>query len=94
MSNGCVTIVTSLGTRLGPEGNLLDPTPASCRQVALPHPILSNSDLAKLLYVNEDGSTPGYRAFAIDGLPGVMGFVFVCALIGSWLCRGLAGKTE
>ena len=40
------------------------------------------------------GVAIGAIAFAIDGLPGVMGFVSVCALIGSFLCRGLAGKTE
>ena len=61
-------LVTSLGATLGPEGNLLDPTPASCRQLALPHPILSNADLAKLLYINEDGDFPGFKPFAIDGL--------------------------
>jgi glutamate synthase (NADPH/NADH) large chain len=61
-------LVTSLGSTLGPEGNLLDPTPASCRQVALPHPIISNADLAKLLYINEDGDFPGFKPFAIDGL--------------------------
>ena len=32
------------------------------------HPILSNSDLAKLLYINEDGDQPGFRPFAVDGL--------------------------
>src|SRR4051812_26895624 len=61
-------LVTSLSSTLGPEGNLLDPTPASCRQVVLPSPILSNSDLAKLLYINEDGDHPGFKPFAVDGL--------------------------
>ncbi|HEX2382675.1 MAG TPA: glutamate synthase large subunit [Acidimicrobiales bacterium] len=61
-------LVTSLSQNLGPEGNLLDPTPASCRQIVLPHPILSNADLAKLLYINEDGDHPGFRPFAVDGL--------------------------
>jgi glutamate synthase (NADPH/NADH) large chain len=61
-------LVTSLSQNLGPEGNLLDPTPASCRQIVLPHPILSNADLAKLLYINEDGDQPGFRPFAVDGL--------------------------
>ena len=36
-------------------------------------PVIDNDDLAKLLYVNEDGSTPGFRAFAIDGLFEVAG---------------------
>ncbi|MGA8723615.1 MAG: glutamate synthase large subunit [Acidimicrobiales bacterium] len=61
-------LVTSLQSTLGPEGNLLEATPASCRQIVLPMPVIDNDDLAKLLYVNEDGSTPGFRAFAIDGL--------------------------
>ena len=61
-------LVTSLSQNLGPEGNLLDPNPASCRQIVLPHPILSNTDLAKLLYINEDGDQGGFRPFAVDGL--------------------------
>jgi glutamate synthase (NADPH/NADH) large chain len=61
-------LVTSLSQNLGAEGDLLDPTPASCRQIVLPHPILSNADLAKLLYINEDGDHPGFRPFAVDGL--------------------------
>src|SRR5665213_1240374 len=31
-------------------------------------PVIDNDDLAKLLYVNETHSTPGYRAYAGDGL--------------------------
>ncbi|MGI8664233.1 MAG: glutamate synthase large subunit [Acidimicrobiales bacterium] len=61
-------LVTALGATLGPEGNLLDPSPASCRQIVLPTPILSNTDLAKLLYINEDGNLPGFKPFAVDGL--------------------------
>jgi glutamate synthase (NADPH/NADH) large chain len=61
-------LVTSLASTLGPEANLLEPTADSCRQIVLPMPVIDNDDLAKLLYVNEDGSTPGFRAFAIDGL--------------------------
>src|SRR4051794_2750321 len=61
-------LVTSLSSTLGPEGDLLEPTPASCRRIVLPTPILSNSDLAKLLYINEDGDQPGFKPFAVDGL--------------------------
>ena len=61
-------LVTSGRSRLGPEGNLLEPTEASCRQIILPYPVIDNDDLAKLLYVNEHGETPGFNAFAIDGL--------------------------
>ena len=61
-------LVTSARSRLGPEANLLAPTAASCRQIILPYPVIDNDDLAKLLYVNEHGETPGFNAFAIDGL--------------------------
>jgi glutamate synthase (NADPH/NADH) large chain len=61
-------LVTSLSGTIGPEQNLLHPEPASCNQIVMPQPIITNEDLAKLLYVNEDGTCPGWRAFAIDGL--------------------------
>jgi glutamate synthase (NADPH/NADH) large chain len=61
-------LVTSLEATVGPERNLLEPEPASCRQICLPYPVIDNDDLAKLLYVNEHGETPGFRGFAVDGL--------------------------
>ncbi|MFZ6004118.1 MAG: glutamate synthase large subunit [Actinomycetota bacterium] len=61
-------LVTSLGSTVGPEGNLLQPGAASCRQVVLPYPILTNAELAKLLYINDDNDMPGFKPFAIDGL--------------------------
>jgi glutamate synthase (NADPH) large chain len=61
-------LVTSLSATLGPERNLLDPSPASCRQVVVPTPILTNDELAKLLYINDDGDFPGLKPFAVDGL--------------------------
>jgi glutamate synthase (NADPH/NADH) large chain len=66
-------LVTSLLSTLGPESNVLEATPDSCRQIVLPMPVIDNDDLAKLVYDNEDGSTPGFRAFAIDGLFEVAG---------------------
>jgi glutamate synthase (ferredoxin) len=41
-------IITSPETTIGSEGNLLQPTPESCRLIELKSPILSNEDLAKL----------------------------------------------
>ncbi|MHB8456541.1 MAG: glutamate synthase large subunit, partial [Acidimicrobiales bacterium] len=61
-------LVTSLHAAMGPERNLLGPEPESCRQIVLPYPVLDNEALAKLLYVNEGGETPGYSSFAVDGL--------------------------
>ena len=45
---------------IGPEANLLEPTPASCRQILLPFPVLDNDDLAKLVGINDDGNLPGF----------------------------------
>ncbi|MHB8439154.1 MAG: glutamate synthase central domain-containing protein, partial [Acidimicrobiales bacterium] len=61
-------LVTASLSKLGPERNLLDPRADSCRQIILPYPVIDNDELAKLLYVNEHGETPGFKAFAIDGL--------------------------
>ena len=41
-------LVMSMVSCVGGEGNLLEETPQQCRMVQLPHPILSNDDLAKL----------------------------------------------
>ncbi|HEV3379444.1 MAG TPA: glutamate synthase large subunit [Trebonia sp.] len=60
-------LVTSLGTNIGPEQNLLDPSPASCRQVTLPFPVIGEQDLAKLVHVNDDGNMPGLATHVVDG---------------------------
>jgi glutamate synthase (NADPH/NADH) large chain len=60
-------LVTSLQATLGPERNLLQPEPASCHQISLPFPILSNDELAKLIYIDE-GGVEGFKSFAVDGL--------------------------
>jgi glutamate synthase (NADPH/NADH) large chain len=61
-------LVTSLAGSIGPEGNLLDPGPASCRQVVLPFPVIDNDELAKLIHINRDGDLPGYDARFVEGL--------------------------
>lgn len=45
-------LVTSVLTATGAEGNLLDPTPESCRLIALETPILDNDELARLKRLN------------------------------------------
>ena len=61
-------LVTSMAGKVGPERNVLDPTAESCHQILLKRPVIDRDDLAKLLYVNEHGETPGFKAFAVDGL--------------------------
>jgi glutamate synthase (NADPH) large chain len=60
-------LVTSLGGTIGPECNLLDPGPRSCRQLALPYPVIDNDDLAKIWQINADGNMPGFQCALIDG---------------------------
>lgn len=66
-------LVTSLAGTIGPERNLLDPTPESVRQIQLPFPILNNDELAKLMYIDEEGGAPGFIPKAIDGLYEIAG---------------------
>ncbi|HEY2156002.1 MAG TPA: glutamate synthase large subunit, partial [Isosphaeraceae bacterium] len=56
-------LVTSVLTGAGGEGNLLMPTPESCRQIALETPILDNDELAKLKQLS------GWRGFKSAELP-------------------------
>ncbi|HET9728173.1 MAG TPA: glutamate synthase large subunit [Acidimicrobiia bacterium] len=59
-------LVTSLNSTLGPEGNLLEATPESCRQVVCGSPILTNEDLAKLRYIDDgDYAVPGFTPFTV-----------------------------
>ncbi|HEY6278659.1 MAG TPA: glutamate synthase large subunit [Streptosporangiaceae bacterium] len=60
-------LVTSLSSATGPERNLLDPGPASCRQIVLPYPVISDNDLAKIIHINDDGDLPGFAAHVVDG---------------------------
>jgi glutamate synthase (NADPH/NADH) large chain len=66
-------MVTSMATVIGPESNLLEPGAEACRQIVLPTPILSNAELAKIAYINDDGDRPEFEVFAIDGLYPVTG---------------------
>ncbi|HEV7875327.1 MAG TPA: glutamate synthase large subunit, partial [Nocardioides sp.] len=66
-------LVTSLNGTIGPEANLLEPAPASCRQVVLPFPVISNDDLAKIRHINRDGDMPGFIAHVARGLYPVEG---------------------
>jgi glutamate synthase (NADPH/NADH) large chain len=60
-------LVTSLGTMTGPELNLLEPVPASCRQIVLPFPVISDNDLAKIVHINDEGNLPGFASHVVNG---------------------------
>ena len=61
-------LVTSLGASIGPEHNLLDPGPASCKQISLQFPVIDNDELAKIINVNVDGDQPGFVCHVVRGL--------------------------
>src|SRR5689334_14418823 len=46
-------LVTTMESTVGPEGNLLEATPESCRQIKIKYPIIDNDQVAKLRYVYE-----------------------------------------
>ncbi len=61
-------IVTSVSRVMGPEQNLLDPGPVSCRHVTLDYPVIDNDELAKLIHINDDGDLPGFACTVLSGL--------------------------
>jgi glutamate synthase (NADPH) large chain len=66
-------LVTSLGTSIGPEPNVLAATPAHCRQLVLDFPVIDNDELAKIVHINADGDLPGYATVIVKGLYKVAG---------------------
>ncbi|HYD84324.1 MAG TPA: glutamate synthase central domain-containing protein, partial [Opitutus sp.] len=52
-------LITSAETRLGSEGNLLNPDPLACRRVELKWPVLTNEEFAKLRRLDQPGFKVG-----------------------------------
>jgi glutamate synthase (NADPH/NADH) large chain len=61
-------LVTSLQSQLGPEQNLLEAGPATCRTIVVPFPVLGNDDLAKIVHINDDGEYPGFTSHVVRGV--------------------------
>ena len=66
-------LVTSLAGTIGPEANILDPGPRSCRQLVVPFPVIDNDELSKIVHINRDGDLPGYSTHVVRGLYDVGG---------------------
>jgi glutamate synthase (ferredoxin) len=47
-------LVTSMGSTIGPERNLLEPEPESCQQISTKYPIIHNGHVAKLRHLPPD----------------------------------------
>ena len=71
-------IIMSLECYIGPEGNLLETTAAQCQRLLLPHPILTNSELAALQHMDYRGwrsrliDITFERAAGAEGLTGAL----------------------
>jgi glutamate synthase (ferredoxin) len=61
-------IIMAVDTSIGPEGNLLEPTPASARQIELPTPVLRNEELEKLRYLDGKNGSHGFKSITLPML--------------------------
>ena len=77
-------LVTSVFTGAGAEGNLLEPRPDSCRQIALDLPIVDNDQMARLKQLD------GWRGFTSVTLP----MLFVAAEGAAGMERALESLFE
>ncbi|HTM25907.1 MAG TPA: glutamate synthase large subunit [Vicinamibacterales bacterium] len=57
-------LVTAMSSTIGPEGNLLDPRPDSCRQIKIEYPVIDNDQLARLRHVY----LPAFRSITIPAV--------------------------
>ncbi len=87
-------IVTSAETTIGSERNLLEPVPESCHLIKLKTPILSNEELAKLKYVNEEAFKSITLPILFDPKAGVKGLEAVmdeiCAQADRAIAQGIS----
>ncbi|MFI7588950.1 glutamate synthase large subunit [Spongisporangium articulatum] len=89
-------LVTAMATSIGPERNVLSASPAHCRKLVLPWPVLDNDELAKIVHVNADGDLPGYTTGTIKGLYRVDGggealverLTEICAEVSQMIAEG------
>ncbi len=61
-------IIMAVDTAIGPEGNLLEPTPASARQIGLPTPVLRNEELEKLRNLDGGAQAHGFKSITLPAL--------------------------
>ncbi|HEV8142738.1 MAG TPA: glutamate synthase-related protein, partial [Methylomirabilota bacterium] len=57
-------LVTSMESTVGPEGNVLEPGPASCRQIVIKDPIVSPDELARIRHIDH----PWFKAVTLPML--------------------------
>jgi glutamate synthase (NADPH/NADH) large chain len=69
------SLVMTVATGLGPEGNTFEETPEQCHRLSLPSPILTNGQLAKLAAIRNEGIFETHRLsllYPVDGGEGAL----------------------
>jgi glutamate synthase (ferredoxin) len=66
-------MVTSMTSALGPERNLLNPEPESCKLIKILSPIMDNDDLAKLRHIKLTGFRSATLPMVFDATQGGQG---------------------
>ncbi len=61
-------VVTAVSSTIGPEANLLAPGPESCRQLAMPFPIIDNDELSRVVHANDEGRYRELASHTVVGL--------------------------
>jgi glutamate synthase (NADPH) large chain len=61
-------IIMAVDTAIGPEGNLLEPTPEAARQIELPTPVLRNEELEKLRNLSGTPDSHGFKSVTLPTL--------------------------
>jgi glutamate synthase (NADPH/NADH) large chain len=62
------SLVMTVATSLGPDGNTFEETPEQCHRLRLPGPILNNAQLAKVVSVGDDGVFEAQRLSLCYGI--------------------------
>jgi len=59
-------LVTSLFARVGPEGNLFEPRPDSCRSIHLDNPVVTDEALARIVALDGSEGPAGFASAVLD----------------------------
>jgi glutamate synthase (NADPH/NADH) large chain len=59
-------LITSVAGNIGAEANLLRPTAESCRQIRLPHPVLTEAELASIIRLDGAADPSNFKTTVLD----------------------------
>ena len=61
-------LIMAVDTSIGPEGNLLEPTPRSAHQIKLKTPVLRNHELEQMRQLDGSEASSGFRAVTLPAV--------------------------